>query len=165
MATDIPRADRYAELRALRKQGLTRRQAADRMGISDHYARNLINDPDGSKVAARKASYGGVCERCGGKTDGSNGRAKAPKLCAACYVIVNTPEHGTYSRYCAGCSCDACRAANRDNHRAMRQRSGPPPSHSASGYTNYGCRCEVCRTAWRQAEWLRYDVKKQQRVA
>jgi DNA-binding CsgD family transcriptional regulator len=32
----------------------------------------------------RKDQYGGECENCGAKTDGSNGRANAPKLCRYC---------------------------------------------------------------------------------
>lgn len=133
------------------------------MGISDNYARDLINDPDGSKLRARKDSYRGKCQRCDGPTDGSNGAAKAPALCQGCYVIVHQAEHGTTGRYQAGCSCDDCRAANREKTRRLRGK--PPLTHGVSGYTNYRCRCEVCTEAWRHNEWLRYDVKKQQRVA
>jgi hypothetical protein len=32
----------------------------------------------------RKASYGGTCIDCGARTDGSNGRDKAPELCRDC---------------------------------------------------------------------------------
>lgn len=106
MATDIPRADRYAEVVELRKQGLTYKETAARMGISLSYVRDLLYDPDGSKSAARKASYSGVCQRCGGPTDGSNGRALAPKLCWDCFVVKNTPNHGTYTRYDGGCRCE-----------------------------------------------------------
>lgn len=34
----------------------------------------------------RKASYGGTCEVCGARTDGSNGRANAPTICATCFT-------------------------------------------------------------------------------
>ncbi len=59
-------------------------------------------------------------------------------------------EHGTLGRYHhGGCRCEACRAANTLRMREWKaQRRGTePPSHGASGYTNYGCRCEVCYEA------------------
>lgn len=83
----ISRGQRYAEASRLRAKGLYSREIAAAMGISLSYVRGLFNDPDGAKDRARKNSYGGVCLRCGKRTDGSNGRAKAPKICAACDAI------------------------------------------------------------------------------
>jgi hypothetical protein len=117
------------------------------MGLSRSYVAELITDPAGDKVRTRKQSYRGVCEACGGRTDGSNGRAKAPRLCLACTDAARAAVCGTRSKYNAGCSCDACREANRLAGRALREREGPPPSHGLSGYSNYGCRCAICTRA------------------
>lgn len=38
------------------------------------------------KQKARRARYQGTCSDCGAKTDGSNGRDKAPKRCNSCSV-------------------------------------------------------------------------------
>lgn len=37
-----------------------------------------------SERCRKETLYGGTCERCGGKTDGSRGRAKAPSICGDC---------------------------------------------------------------------------------
>lgn len=37
-----------------------------------------------SESCRRRTEYGGACERCGKRTDGSNGSEKAPKLCRRC---------------------------------------------------------------------------------
>lgn len=160
MRLDLPRAERAAEALALRAQGLTHQQIADRMGISRTYAQELCSDPEGEKVRARKASYRGTCEGCGGPTDGSNGRAKAPKLCLKCSDAARAAVCGTYSKYSGGCSCDECREANRLYHRSLRDRVGPPPSHGQSGYVNYGCRCSICTRANTEATYgyrVRFD--------
>jgi predicted transcriptional regulator len=68
----------------LRAKGLTHLQIAKIMGISRSYASILVTDPDGSKEAARKRSYAGICKYCGAATDGSNGRNKAPECCKHC---------------------------------------------------------------------------------
>lgn len=127
----------------LRAQGLTYRQVAETLGIKPTYVRDLVNDPTGEKHAARVRSYQGVCEDCGEHTWGGGGRRNAPKVCARCFRARRAPEHGTRSRYLAGCSCDDCRAANRAAGRALKGK--PPPNHGYSGYQNYGCRCQVCR--------------------
>src|SRR4051812_22570863 len=73
-----------ADAARLRAQGLVVREVASRLGISRSYANLLLLDPDGSRDRRRKDGYGGVCESCGARTDGSNGRAKAPAVCARC---------------------------------------------------------------------------------
>lgn len=80
----MTRQEKSAEATALHKSGLTWQEVADEMGISRSYAYDLVRDPDYSKVRARKSSYRGTCEECGGPTDGSNGRAKAPRFCQGC---------------------------------------------------------------------------------
>lgn len=47
-----------------------------------HRERNLESIRKADRI--RKRSYGGICEDCGAPTDGSNGRAKAPRYCANC---------------------------------------------------------------------------------
>lgn len=69
----------------LREDGFTQVEIADVLGISRQYVSDLVNDPDGSKVRARKDSYRGTCETCGAPTDGSNGPGSAPKQCATCF--------------------------------------------------------------------------------
>lgn len=60
----------------------------------------------------RKRMYGGICEDCGGVTDGSNGRAKAPKVCAKCLVKrADAVPHGAMKKYARGCRCQPCRFA------------------------------------------------------
>lgn len=78
------RASRAAAAARLRAQGLAIRQIAAALAVSDSYAGELLRDPDGSRARARKARYGGVCCDCGCRTDGSNGRERAPKRCAPC---------------------------------------------------------------------------------
>jgi len=80
----VTRAQRYAEAARLQAKGLYAREIAAVMGVSESYVCDLFHDPDGSKDRARKNSYGGTCVRCGSRTSGSNGRAKAPKICGAC---------------------------------------------------------------------------------
>ena len=147
------RAESAAEAVALRALGLTHRQIADRMGLSRSYVSELCADPDGLKVLARKASYGGTCEKCGARTFGGNGRARAPKMCLACTTVARAAAHGTRSKYNAGCRCDECTTANREAGRALRRRGGPPPSHGLSGYVNYSCRCEICTRANTEASY------------
>lgn len=82
----VPSRKDRAELAAkLRATGATVNQIAERLGISRSYASALLLDPDGTADAARKRRYGGTCERCGGRTDGANGRRNAPRICIACF--------------------------------------------------------------------------------
>lgn len=63
-------------------------------------------------------------------------------------------EHGTRSRYNAGCRCDDCTKANAEYVTEWRHATGrtdparlTPPSHGISGYQRRGCRCDICRAA------------------
>lgn len=78
------RLELAARVRVLRSRGLTHREIAAQLGISRQYAGGLASDPDGSKARARKDSYRGTCERCGGETNGSEGPSRTPRHCAAC---------------------------------------------------------------------------------
>jgi hypothetical protein len=92
----------YATMREQRYGGLLalawelgrkplQREVAELLGISRSYAASITNDLDGSLERTRKARYAGVCEKCGGSTDGSNGRAKAPRVCLGC--LMGDPEN------------------------------------------------------------------------
>lgn len=71
------RAERAAEVARLAAEGLTGRQIAARMGISRSYAYDLLTDPEGGAVRARKGRQGGVCEVCGAATSyGTGGPAR-----------------------------------------------------------------------------------------
>jgi transcriptional regulator with XRE-family HTH domain len=78
------RVERSRMALALRAEGLSHQDIADRMGVTRSYVGDLLSDPDGSAARQRKDSYAGVCEECGGPTDGANGPAKAPRLCKTC---------------------------------------------------------------------------------
>lgn len=84
MSGAMTRQLRAAEVARLKAEGLNGIEIAERMGISRSYAYELLSDPGGAADRARKASYGGRCENCGGTTDGSNGTAAAPPLCDKC---------------------------------------------------------------------------------
>lgn len=76
--------ERRAEAQRLRAEGLLWREVAERLGVARATAHAYGADPDGSKLAARKRSYAVPCERCGGPTDGSRGRAHPVRVCRAC---------------------------------------------------------------------------------
>lgn len=83
----MTRLEKAAEVRRLRdEEGLYWHEIGGRMGLSRSYVWALYRDPDGSKDKARKAAYGGECVDCGARTDGSDGRANAPKRCAKCHA-------------------------------------------------------------------------------
>ena len=81
----MTRAEKVAAIRRYREAGYTTEDIAGVMGMSFGGVRNLVNDPDGSKQRARRARYQGSCETCGARTDGSNGRANAPRFCHDCW--------------------------------------------------------------------------------
>jgi hypothetical protein len=82
--TKQPRTVLATKVAELHAQGLNGVQIAKQLGIGRSYAYELITDPAGAEVKARKDSYRGECEYCGAPTSGSNGRARAPKVCVTC---------------------------------------------------------------------------------
>lgn len=82
----MTRAERYAQCKALRDQGLLLREIGERLGIATSTVFDVLSDPTGEKVRARKDSYRGVCDTCGRPTDGSAGASKAPKRCLDCIM-------------------------------------------------------------------------------
>jgi hypothetical protein len=61
------------------------REIAAEFGVAISTVDSWLNDPGGERLRARKDSYRGRCTQCGAPTDGSGGRASAPRLCIACY--------------------------------------------------------------------------------
>lgn len=76
--------ERRVEAQRLRAEGLLLREVADRLGVGVSTAHTYVSDPDRAKDKARKRFYAAPCERCGGPTDGSNGRAQPVRVCRAC---------------------------------------------------------------------------------
>jgi hypothetical protein len=102
------RQELAANVAACRALGMTWRETAAELGISYGYARDLYNDPDGSKARARKDACSGYCAECGCRTTGSNGYAKAPDLCYRCQTkragIAKRGRGSTVSRILAFCA-------------------------------------------------------------
>lgn len=67
-----------------RAEGWLFREIADYMDVALQTVNDWLNDPDGSKLRARKDSYRGTCQDCGAPTDGSNGPDSAPTRCNHC---------------------------------------------------------------------------------
>lgn len=80
----MTRAEKVARAQQLRGGGLLVREIAERMGVAKSTVDSWLNDPDGSRLKARKQSYAGECVECGAPTNGSDGHAKAPKRCSEC---------------------------------------------------------------------------------
>jgi transposase-like protein len=75
------------------------------------------------------------------------------------------PPHGTLARYRSRkyrCSCEACRRANSERQRELKDEE--PPTHGYSGYINYGCRCQVCKEAHRVTVRMRRAAKRRKEV-
>lgn len=81
----MTRAERYAQAKALRDQGLCFREIGERLGISLSYAQDLIADPDGSAARERKLKQYGVCPDCGGPVSYRTGGVA--ERCRACHDI------------------------------------------------------------------------------
>lgn len=84
------RAERVREAQRLRADGLLFREIAERMGVALSTVDAWLNDPDGSRLRARQASYAGKCDTCGGPTNGHDGPGRAPTTCLTC--LTWTPD-------------------------------------------------------------------------
>lgn len=80
----MTRTEKASVAAAMRDAGASWREMREGLGVSQSYLGALLSDPDGSRDRARKRRYGGTCEGCGRRTDGSNGSGRAPKMCATC---------------------------------------------------------------------------------
>jgi hypothetical protein len=70
--------------------------------------------------------------------------------------------HGTRGRYCRGCRCADCTAANLQGARLLKGRT-PTRHGTESAYRNYACRCEPCRRAGSIAN-ARTNQRRKQRL-
>ena len=82
--TGLSRREKVAVARELREEGLLLREIAERLGVAKQTVHAWLTDPDGSRLRARKDSYRGICQECGGPTNGSRGPGRAPKTCLTC---------------------------------------------------------------------------------
>lgn len=81
----MKRAERHAQVVALKESGMTFNQIAAHLGIARSTATSAYYDPTGDQERARKASYSRPCIDCGTPLNGSWGNSpRAPKRCAAC---------------------------------------------------------------------------------
>lgn len=89
MSSELPsevrtRAEREAIARRLRADGLKFREIAERMGVAISTVDSWLNDPGGTRLKARQATYAGRCVDCGAVTDGHAGPGKASQRCMGC---------------------------------------------------------------------------------
>lgn len=81
----MTRAEKVHRARRFRDEGLLLREIGERMGVAVQTVHDWLNDPNGTKLRARKDSYRGTCQYCGEPTMGGNGPTKAPRQCTACF--------------------------------------------------------------------------------
>lgn len=175
------RAQRLAQIVALRDGGLTTRQIAAEVGLKPSGVRSVLNDPDGSKQKNRRERYRKPCPRCGTLMDGSNGYKSGPRLCSICEVarLRALPMiHGSTAAYARGCRCRPCRAtiadrarewyaAHRQEQTERNKKKYDPAKHHIYWIVNRAVRggelvppksCEGCGDAARQdrrgGRWL-----------
>lgn len=120
------RAEHAARVQELSVHGLVAREIGERLGLSRSYVAELLADPDGSNVAARKAKAKGTCVDCGKTTAyDTGGPARRCDPCARSErsrrAALENPC-GTRAAYARGCRCDACRAAAAAHQRAHYAR-------------------------------------------
>jgi hypothetical protein len=129
----VVRAERVRTVQLLRERGMTQQEIAALLGLSRSTVSMYVTDPDGSQDRARKASYGGTCEGCGARTDGSNGPGSAPRLCAACTVAKQHDER------------EWTRKTIIEAFREFAAVMGRPPRAADSMLKNGGCPCQRSR--------------------
>lgn len=77
------RAVLAAEAARLKAQGMNGLQIADALGIGKSYAYELLSDPAGQNVKARKAKYDMKCMDCACRVSGTDGPRSEPR-CQPC---------------------------------------------------------------------------------
>lgn len=102
-AVKVTRAERLEEIRRLLREGWSQRQVARSLGLSYSTVREYLSDPDGSKQRQRRERYGAPCQRCGARTNGSNGYAKQATHCLPCQnELLHERRYWTRERIVAG---------------------------------------------------------------
>jgi transposase len=79
----MTRAERYAQVKALRDEGLLLREISERVGLAKQTVHDLLSDPTGEKARERKARYRKPCVDCGTMTN-PNGKAPGGGRCISC---------------------------------------------------------------------------------
>lgn len=74
----------------MRAEGFTLLECAEHFGARVSTISAWTTDPDGERLRARKDSYCGECESCGGPTYGGDGPGNAPTVCIEC--LTWTPD-------------------------------------------------------------------------
>jgi AcrR family transcriptional regulator len=67
-------------------------QIARALDVSVKTVRLYFTDPDQAGLRARRRRYAGRCDECGRATDGSRGRANAPRICAICSTLIQREQ-------------------------------------------------------------------------
>lgn len=99
----MTRAERAAQAAKLRATGLNGVQIAGRMGISRSYAAELLTDPMGAVVRARKRRYDLVCVGCGGRVDGTSPGRMASREDPVCRACAADGHYATWTREAIVC--------------------------------------------------------------
>lgn len=94
----MTREQKIAKAREMRGEGRILREICSEIDTPRSTIGGWLYDPDGSKKKARQARYGGTCVVCGARTDGSQGKEKAPRTCKDC--APDFYRHWTKERIC-----------------------------------------------------------------
>lgn len=87
----MTRAERHAQVKALKETGLTFNEIAAHLGLAKSTVTSAYYDPTGATARARKAHYSRPCIDCGAPLSGCNGHGpNAPLRCVACAHIEAT---------------------------------------------------------------------------
>ena len=84
----MTREEKIAEARRMRAEGHKLREIRECFGVGCETALRWTDDAyaERARAACRQAKerYRGICEKCGGPTNGSNGPGPAAKVCRSC---------------------------------------------------------------------------------
>lgn len=93
----MTRAERHAQVVALKQQGLTFDQVAARLGLARSTVTSAYYDPTGEKERERKDRYANDCLDCGKRLDGSDGTKSAVR-CVACANVIAGAARKVWTR-------------------------------------------------------------------
>jgi DNA-binding CsgD family transcriptional regulator len=133
----MTRAERHAQVKALKESGLTFDEIAADLGLARSTVTSAYYDPTSAQERARKDRYRGTCDTCGGPTYGGAGPDAAPTRCHRCTKRAqHDGRHWTPERVIAALRSwahelgrtpsarDATRAGARVSQRTVRREFG-----------------------------------------